>query len=168
MRDNDDLPYIIIERQSAGIAPFLWGALLGAGAALLLAPRSGAETQEDIRASVSRVRFAAEEKVGAARDTVARTRERIEDQIGTVRDQFGAVRGQIDERTDRARQAFDSGRRAARQAREELERRVADVKESYQSVADRVAQGRSGRGTGSDVVITDVTEERIEGGTDLG
>jgi gas vesicle protein len=160
MRDHDDLPYIIIERQSVGFGAFLWGALLGAGAALLLAPRSGAQTQEEIRESVRRVRTAAEERVGAAKSTVTRTRDRLEDQIGTVRSQF-------DDRAERARQALESGRRAAR---EELERRITDVKEGYQSVADRVAsQGRGGTNAeGVDVVVTEIVEERSEGRSDLG
>src|SRR5690606_7569096 len=95
---------------------------VGAGVALLLAPRSGEEMQEDIRQGVRRIRTSAEEKVGAARATVVRTRDRVEDRIDSVRDR-------LDEQTDRAREAVDSGRRAARGAREEIERRLADVRE---------------------------------------
>jgi gas vesicle protein len=48
MRDNDEGPYIVIERESGGgIGSFVLGALVGAGLALLFAPKSGAETQED-------------------------------------------------------------------------------------------------------------------------
>ena len=167
MRDQDDLPYVIIERRSAGVGAFVWGAILGAGAALLLAPRSGAETQEEIRQGVRRVRTAAEDRVDAVRSTVTRTRERIDEQIGSARDQFGAVRGQIDERADKAREALEAGRRAARDARAELERRVADVKDSYQSVADKLASENRPR-SGNEPVVTDVTQERVEGGSDLG
>src|SRR5690606_26431610 len=130
MRDSDDLPYIVIEKRSGGFGAFLWGALIGAGAALLLAPRSGAETQEELREGVRRVRSAAEGRVESARDTVHRTRSRLEDRVGTVREQ-------IDVRAKQAREALDSGRRAARDARSELERRVADVRHSYESTLDR-------------------------------
>lgn len=128
MRDHDDLPYIVIERHSAGgMGTFLWGALLGAGAALLLAPRSGQQTQEEIRQGVRRIREAAEDRVNDVRDTVtgsvARTRGRIQDQLDSVRDS-------VESRAERARQAIDAGRRAAREARSELERRVSDAREA--------------------------------------
>ena len=42
---DDDEPYVVIERQQgSGIGSFLLGAAIGAGIALLLAPRSGAST----------------------------------------------------------------------------------------------------------------------------
>ena len=142
MRDYDDLPYIVIERRSGGAAPFLWGALLGAGAALLLAPRSGEQTQEEIRERVRRIRSAAEDRVTEARSTVTeaitRTRDELQERIDTVRDT-------IDSRTTRARDAVDAGRRAARDARSELQRRVAEAKESYSAVSG-TANGGIGEG----------------------
>src|SRR5690349_9536581 len=130
MRDHDEVPYVVIERHGSGAAPFLWGVIVGAGIALLLAPRSGAETQEEIRQRVRRVRDAAEDRVNGARDTVTgavtRTRDRIQDRIDSVR-------GAVETRTEQARDALDAGRRAARDARSELERRVADAKHGYRS-----------------------------------
>jgi gas vesicle protein len=130
MRDHDEVPYVVIERHGSGAAPFLWGVIVGAGIALLLAPRSGAETQEEIRQRVRRVRDAAEDRVTGARDTVTgavtRTRDRIQDRIDSVR-------GAVETRTEQARDALDAGRRAARDARSELERRVADAKHGYRS-----------------------------------
>lgn len=165
MRDyHEDPPYIVIERQSAGFGAFIWGALIGAGVALLLAPRSGAQTQEDIRQGIRRVRTAAE----SARDTVERTRGRIEEQFGAVRDQVESVRSKVDDQTERARDTLDAGRRAAREAREELQRRVSEVKDTYQSVAEKVGLKEDERAAPApDVVITDVTEERIDGRSDL-
>lgn len=125
MRDYDDMPYIVIERHSGGMGPFVWGALIGAGVALLVAPRSGAETQDEIRRNVRRIRDTAEGRVTGARETVTgtvtRTRNRIFDRIDSVR-------GTFEEQADRARDAVDTGRRAARDARSELERRVAEAK----------------------------------------
>ncbi len=89
MRDHDEVPYVVIERHSAGFGTLLWGMLIGAGAALLLAPRSGAETREEIRDRVDRARSAANDRVESARSTVHRTRESIEDRVESVRDQFG-------------------------------------------------------------------------------
>lgn len=171
MRDHDDLPYIVIERRSAGIGPFVWGALLGAGAALLLAPRSGMETQDEIRDRVRRARTAAEDRYGTARDTVTRTRDRLEEQIGSVRRRFEDVRDQIDEGAERARGAMDQGRRAARDAKEEIERRVHDARETHPDGGAAGLEGAgpaSARAGGVDVVVTDVSEERTEGRSDLG
>src|SRR4029078_5987754 len=58
---EDDQPYVVIERRSeGGVGAFLLGIALGAGVALLLAPRSGEETRRDIKRRARRVRRAAE------------------------------------------------------------------------------------------------------------
>lgn len=124
MRDHDDLPYIVIERHSSGLGMFVWGILMGSAAALLLAPRSGAETQEDIRRRVDRARTAAEDRYDTARTSVVRTRERIEDQFGSVRGRIDDVREKLEDRADRARGVLDDGKRAARGMRDEVERRI--------------------------------------------
>ena len=160
MREYDDLPYIVIERRSGGVTPFLWGALLGVGAALLFAPRSGEETQEEIRQGVRRLRTAAEDRVGEVRDTVTgtivRARGRIQDQLDTVRDT-------VEERAERARQAIEAGRRAALDARHELERRVEQAKETYSAAAEAVRAPAVDRQTPTvDVIITDVIVEEAE------
>ena len=60
MRNQDDLPYIVVERDSGGsFGSFCLGALVGAGLALLFAPQSGEETQEEIRARAKKLRIAA-------------------------------------------------------------------------------------------------------------
>lgn len=152
MADYDDLPYIVIERRSGGAGAFLWGVLLGAGAALLLAPRSGAETQEEMRRAVRRVRDAAQGRVDDARETVTgtvtRTRNRFYDRIDNVRET-------VESQAARARDAMETGRRAARDARSELERRLAEAT-SDAGAGD--SRGRRARPTG-DVVVTDVVEE---------
>jgi gas vesicle protein len=165
MREYDDLPYIVIERRSAGITPFLWGALLGVGAALLLAPRSGEETQEEIRQGVRRLRTAAEGRANEVRDNVTgaitRTRGRIQDQIDSVRDT-------VEERAEQARHAIEAGRRAAQEARGELERRVGQAKASYSAAAD-AARGVEPRPTPSaEVVVTEVIVEEAAERPDLG
>ncbi|HEV2149381.1 MAG TPA: YtxH domain-containing protein, partial [Longimicrobiaceae bacterium] len=90
MRDYDDYPRIVIERESGGLGAFVWGALLGAGAALLLAPRTGAETQRELRERARRLRETAEGRVTEARDTVTgavdRARGEVTDRISAVRD----------------------------------------------------------------------------------
>ena len=64
---DENEPYVVIERESStGIMPFLIGAALGAGVALLLAPRSGADTRRDIKRRANRVRRAAEDAAANA------------------------------------------------------------------------------------------------------
>ena len=53
---DDDEPFVVIEKQTGSAGAFLLGAAIGAGIALLFAPRSGIETREEIRRSARRVR----------------------------------------------------------------------------------------------------------------
>lgn len=165
MREYDDLPYIVIERRGAGLTPFLWGALLGVGAALLLAPRTGEETQEEIRQRARRLRDVAEGRVSEVRDTMAgavtRTRGRLQDRIDSVRET-------VEERAERARQAIEAGRRAALDARAELERRVDQAKDSYAAAADAARSASTREPPAADIIVTDVIVEEAEERPDLG
>src|SRR5690349_16698261 len=58
---DDDDRYVVIENHSAGVGPFLVGLAVGAGIALLFAPRSGEATRRDIKRRALRVRRAAEQ-----------------------------------------------------------------------------------------------------------
>jgi gas vesicle protein len=123
MRDRDDGPYYVIERDSGGgVGPFLLGAILGAGVALLLAPRSGEETQKDIKDRAKRFRDAAEERV---REAQAQVEERLDQ-----------AREELMERVEAVREAVDSGRYAAHEAREELEERLERSKAAYRAGVD--------------------------------
>lgn len=143
--DDDELPALVIERRGAGGA-FVLGALLGAAAALLLAPRSGAETQAEIRRAAQRLADDVEGRLGTAREAAL---ERAD-----------AVRGAVGAQTARARSALEVGRGAAADARVELRRRVDEAKASYRA-------GRAGAvpppPPPADVVVTDVTVERDAG-----
>jgi gas vesicle protein len=129
--DDDDGyegPYVIIEQQDSGIGPFLLGIALGAGVALLFAPQSGQETRRGIGRSARRAQDAAQDFV--------------EDVSGTVADKFNEVRSSVEERIEatleavdvrkrRVTNAFHAGRAAAREARGELEQRLAETKAAY-------------------------------------
>ncbi|HEX6308176.1 MAG TPA: YtxH domain-containing protein [Longimicrobiales bacterium] len=129
MADHDDLPYVIIERRSGGFGSFVVGALLGAGAALLFAPRSGRETRDEIRAGAFRLRDRAEDAVRGVTDS--------------VNDTIGGVRAEVEGRFDAARNAFDAGRRAARETRQEMEMRVREVRAGVRGGIDAARQGRT-------------------------
>jgi gas vesicle protein len=159
MGDYDDLPYIVIERRGSGVGPFVWGALLGAGVALLLAPRSGEETQAEIRRTARRLADAAGDRVDVARRNVTDAVERTR---GVVEDRISAVRDVVETRGEQVRQAVSAGRDAARQARGELERRVDDAKTAYRAgmAAAKTSHGGSGDAPPEvDVVVTEVVVE---------
>src|SRR3954468_10366318 len=149
---DDDQPYVVIEKhEDAGVGPFLVGLAIGAGVALLFAPRSGAATRRDIKRRANRVRQAAADTVTNVADTVAGTfdeaRRRVEEQIDSARQA-------IDLKKEQVQRAMEAGRAAAEEARSELQRRIAESKASYSAEAgDPAASSRVARAT---VVIDDV------------
>lgn len=120
MRNQDDGPYIVIERDSGGgVGSFVLGALLGAGIALLLAPKAGVETQEDLKRQARKLRSAAEERVREAQ-------RQIEERLGEVRDG-------VQSRVEDVKQAVTAGRSAAVDARGDLEKRLQRSKAAYRA-----------------------------------
>jgi gas vesicle protein len=154
MADYDDLPYIVIERRSGAVAPFLWGALVGAAVALLWAPRSGRETQQELQEAAERLQIAMRERVGEAREAVVGKMDGVRQR---VQEQVEAVRDAVETRTEGVRQAVESGRQAAQDAREELQRRVAEAK---RDATQTPAPAPGAHAADVDVVITEVVEER--------
>ena len=123
MRDDDEVPYIVIERErGSSVGAFVLGALVGAGLALLFAPQSGEETQEEIRRRARKLKAKAEDKLRAAQ-------EQIEGRIEQARQN---VQGRVDS----VRNAVESGRQAARDARQDLEHRLEQTKAAYRTGID--------------------------------
>src|SRR5215211_7894431 len=112
---EEDEPYVVIDRQTVGVAPFLIGLALGAGAALLLAPRSGAATRKDITRRAIRVRRAAENVAADVTDTVVDT---FQDARRRVEDQIDSARRAVEIKREQVHAAMEAGRVAAREARE--------------------------------------------------
>jgi gas vesicle protein len=138
MAQHDEVPYVIIERRSGSATAFLWGALLGAGAALLLAPRSGRQTRDDIRSGALRLRDRAEDAVRSVTDS--------------VNDAIGGVRDQVEGRIDKARDAFEAGRQAARQTRDEMEIRVREVRAGVRGGVDAARHTAPGTAAGGTII----------------
>ncbi|HSM05611.1 MAG TPA: YtxH domain-containing protein [Longimicrobiales bacterium] len=120
MREREEAPTIVIAREPGqGVGSFVIGALLGAGIALLLAPRTGKETQEEIRTRALQLKDAAEERV---RDASRQLEARLDE-----------AREGLHARADRVREAVDSGRKAATDARHELEEKLERSKAAYRA-----------------------------------
>jgi len=145
MADYDDLPQIVVERRTGSVSSFLLGALLGAGIALLLAPRSGSETRAGIRESALRLRRSAEDRLRQVRETV----------LNAMDD----VRDEIDDRLEIARHAVEAGRRAARETRAAMERGIREVREAA-GAGERAARARAARGEEEELTgRIDISEE---------
>jgi gas vesicle protein len=129
--DDEDYypePYVIIEKQETGIGPFLLGIALGAGVALLFAPQSGQETRRGIARSARRAQDAAQDFVEDVSGTVA---DKFKEVRTNVEERIEATIDAVDERKRRVTNAFHAGRAAAREARGELEQRIAETKAAY-------------------------------------
>ena len=142
MRQYDDYdadePYVVIEKTSGSMSSFFLGLAVGAGIALLVAPRSGEETRRDLRRQARRVTSAAQE---AAEDFTDSMVDRYEHAKRTVEEKLETARQAIEMKRRQASEAIRAGREAANQARAELEARIAETKAAYQAGTE-VARSR--------------------------
>ena len=136
--DYDDEPAVIIERHSGGVGTFLLGIAVGAAAALLLAPQSGAATRREIRRGARRAKRAARDIAGdittSVNGTFEQARDRVEQGLDTARQAIDLKKRQVS-------RAMEAGRAAAQQARDELERRIAETKAAYNAGVDVARSG---------------------------
>ena len=95
------------------------------GIALLLAPRSGAETRRMIE---SRARRAGERVRNAATDVADNVTSQVNEVRDRVTERVGAARRAVRRGQDQVLDAVDAGRYAASEARSDLERRIAENK----------------------------------------
>ncbi|MEP6857607.1 MAG: YtxH domain-containing protein [Gemmatimonadales bacterium] len=122
-------PYVIVERrESAGVGPFLIGLAFGAGVALLLAPQSGEETRRAVARRARRAQKVAQDFVEDVSGTVA---DKFQEVRATVEERIEATLDAVDDKKRRVSNAFHAGRAAAREARGELEQRIAESKAAY-------------------------------------
>ena len=142
MSSDRDMPQIVIER-GGSLAPFLWGLATGAVLALLYAPKSGEETQAELREGAKRLREGAEEKLAELRGTAEEKYERVRND---VENRLESAKEELQDRKRQAEEALKAGRSAAKQARDDLERRVAESKASYKAEMERVAVEKSEAG----------------------
>lgn len=136
--DEDDA-YIVIEKHSGGLGSFFVGLAIGAGVALLLAPRSGADTRREIQRRARGARDAATRVATDVTDTVVGT---FEDARRRVEEQIDDARTAIDLKKAQVHRAMEAGRIAAADARVELEQRIAETKAAYAAGSDVVRAGR--------------------------
>lgn len=130
--DHDDHPYLVIEKHSGGVGNLLLGVVIGAGVALLFAPRSGEETRGEIR---RRARDAGDRVKGVAGDVSDQVVDSFESARGRVEERIETARTAIEMKRRQVSRAMEAGREAALQARGDLERRLAETKAAYNAGA---------------------------------
>ena len=125
MDDRDDKNVVVIERSDGGLGAFLFGLAMGAGAALLFAPRTGEDMRRELRNQGRRLRTSAVEKAEDLQELLSGgyddARSRVEEGVHSARDT-------IQRNKENAKDAVDAGRAVAHSAREELERRLSEAK----------------------------------------
>ncbi len=142
MRDQDEQPTIIIERGDGSVGPFILGALIGAGLALLFAPQSGVETQAELKAKAHKLKSSAEDRLRAAQ-------EQLEERLD-------AARESVQSRVEDVKDAVDAGRKAAVDARGDLERKLERSKAAYRA---GIEAAREAAASGDAAAEPDDTEE---------
>jgi hypothetical protein len=126
-RRKDNREVVYLERSGDSSAKWLfWGAVLGAGLALLYAPRSGEETRRHLQRRLWKLRAMTEEKLdelaqqfGSGREALADLDEEEEDGLDEA-DDLPAMRA----------------RPGGASAREELERRLSEARARRRAVGD--------------------------------
>jgi gas vesicle protein len=126
--ENDDDHVVVIERNEPGIGTFLAGLAIGAGIALLFAPRTGEETRRDIERRARKVGTQAQDFMSEVTESVG---QKIQDAKESVENRFDSARNAVDLKRRQVTNAVDAGRAAAQQARVELEQRIAETKAAY-------------------------------------
>jgi len=116
MRRKQGREVVYVERSGDSSAKWLfWGAVLGAGLALLYAPRTGEETRRVLQRRLWKLRAVTEEKL-----------DELAQQFGGAREALEGLDDDEDELLDDDEAPPFRARASAPSAREELERRLAE------------------------------------------
>src|SRR5918997_6620476 len=126
MRRKQPREVVYVERAGDTSARWLfWGALLGAGVALLYAPSSGEETRRNLQRKLWKLRAMTEEKLDELTQQFGGAKESFQGMLEDEEDEFEAE--ETPERYSRG---------GTPSPREELERRLADTRARRRSPAD--------------------------------
>jgi gas vesicle protein len=129
MRGRQRREVVYVERGGDTSAKWLfWGALLGAGLALMYAPTSGEDTRRNLQRKLWKLRAMTEEKL-----------DELTQQLGGAKDSLGALLEDEDEdfeAEDEGRTLYGREQSASSSPREELERRLADARARRRPAAD--------------------------------
>ena len=126
VRRGKDREVVYVERGGDASAKWLfWGAVLGAGLALLYAPRSGEETRRVLQRKLWKLRAMTEEKL-----------DEIAQQFGSGKEPLEELADDDDDLEDAGEPPAIRPRASGTSAREELERRLAEARARRRAVGD--------------------------------
>ena len=128
MRGRQRREVVYVERAGDTSAKWLfWGALLGAGVALLYAPGSGEDTRRNLQRKLWKLRAMTEEKL-----------DELTQQLGGAKDTLGGLLEDDEDEfeSDEQTPGLYGRSQSASSPREELERRLADARARRRSSAD--------------------------------
>jgi hypothetical protein len=122
---------VYVERGGDASAKWLfWGAVLGAGLALLYAPRTGEETRRVLQRKLWKLRAVTEEKLDELAQQFSSGREALQDLTDDDEEDFE----ELDETPSLRSRA--GAREASGTARDELERRLAESRARRRAAGD--------------------------------
>ncbi len=118
---------VYVQRADSSAKWLFWGALLGAGFALMYAPRSGEETRRVLQRRLWKLRAMTEEKLDELAQQFGGPRESLRDLEDEDFDE---------EELFEPRESPGRGRPSGLSAREELERRLAEARARRRAAGD--------------------------------
>jgi gas vesicle protein len=127
MRRHQGREVVYVERGDSSAKWLFWGALLGAGLALLYAPSSGEETRRNLQRKLWKLRAMTEEKLDEISQQFGGAKESLEGLMDEEEEE--EVEGEFEEPSL-------PGRGSRTSPREELERRLAEARARRRSPAD--------------------------------
>jgi gas vesicle protein len=126
MRRKQRREVVYVERGDTSAKWLFWGALIGAGVALLYAPSSGEETRRNLQRRLWKFRAMTEEKL-----------DEISQQFGGAKDSLQDMLEDEEDEMEGDESPGTYGRSTKPSPREELERRLAEARARRRSPADR-------------------------------
>ena len=139
MSDQRESQPVVVVEHSGGLGSFLLGLAVGAGLALLFAPKTGEETRRTIKDQGKKLRAIAGERADELQDSLEhgyqRTKERLEEGLATAR-------RKVEEKKESTVEAIEAGKAAVHSAREELDNRLSKARAERKkaTVADETGE----------------------------
>jgi gas vesicle protein len=125
MRRKQRREVVYVERGDTSAKWLFWGALIGAGVALLYAPSSGEETRRNLQRKLWKFRAMTEEKLDEITQQFGGAKDSLQDMLEDEEDEI---------ESDESPGVY--GRSTKPSPREELERRLAEARARRRSPAD--------------------------------
>ncbi len=125
------------QKQGGGARPFLFGALLSGGLALLFTPQAGAELRSRLQQTLSQWQGQASEMTSQAKQQAQQVAGQVQQQASTVQQKVQQVAGQAQQA---AGQATEQAQQTAQQVKEQAQQTGQQVKEQAQQTAQQVKE----------------------------